>query len=195
VNNEVFRETAEVYPVSGQTPRKISRRRLTAALLYNDSDRAAIHRAPEEPTMSERTPQTLANHAKLDPIFHFFLAPVLLACFIASIVFLFHEVDALRVWFAVLSLAAFLLCFKTRLYALKVQDRIIRLEERLRLTALLPEPLRAKIPQLTEPQLIALRFAADEEVPPLVEKILSEGLQPKAIKKAINNWRPDYWRV
>ncbi len=149
--------------------------------------------------MSERTPQapqqTLANHAKLDPIFHFFLAPVLLACFIASIVFLFHEVDALRVWLAVLSLAAFLLCFKTRLYALKVQDRIIRLEERLRLTALLSEPLRAKIPQLTEPQLIALRFAADEEVPSLVEKTVRENLDPKAIKKAINHWRPDYWRV
>ena len=92
--------------------------------------------------MSEKRPQTLANHAKFDPLFHFFLAPVLLACFIASIVFLFHGLTALHIWLAVFSLAAFLLAFKTRVYSLKVQDRVIRLEERLRLSALLPEPLR-----------------------------------------------------
>jgi hypothetical protein len=145
--------------------------------------------------MSERRPQTLANHAKFDPLFHFFLAPVLLGCFIASIVFLFRGISALHIWLAVFSLAAFLLCFKSRVYSLKVQDRIIRLEERLRLAALLPEPLRSRIPELDERQLIALRFAADAEIPPLVEKILQERLDPKAIKKAIENWRPDYWRV
>jgi hypothetical protein len=145
--------------------------------------------------MSERRPQTLANHGKFDPLFHFFLVPVLIACFIASIVLLFHGINALRIWFAVLSLAAFLLCFKTRVYALKVQDRVIRLEERLRLSALLPETLRMRIPELTEQQLIALRFAADAEVPSLVEKILRDHLEPKAIKKAIENWRPDYWRA
>ncbi len=143
----------------------------------------------------ERRPQNLANHGKFDPMFHFFLLPVLIACFIASIVFLFHGVTAFRIWFAIFTLAAFLLCFKTRLYVLKVQDRVIRLEERLRLLALLPESLRARIPELTEQQLIALRFAADAEVPSLVEKILRDSLEPKSIKKAINNWRPDYWRV
>ena len=145
--------------------------------------------------MSEKRPQTLANHAKFDPLFHFFLAPILLACFIASIVFLFHGINALHIWLAVFSLAAFLLSFKTRVYSLKVQDRVIRLEERLRLSRLLPESLKAKIPELTEQQLIALRFAADAGIPSLVEKILRENLEPKAIKKAINNWRPDYWRV
>ena len=145
--------------------------------------------------MSEKRPQTLANHAKFDPLFHFFLAPVLLGCFIASIVFLFHGINALHIWLAVFSLAAFLLCFKTRIYALKVQDRVIRLEERLRLSALLPETLRTRIPELTEQQLIALRFAADAEVPSLVEKILRDNLEPKAIKQTIQNWRPDYWRV
>jgi hypothetical protein len=143
----------------------------------------------------ERRPQTLANHAKFDPLFHFVLIPVLLACFIASIVFLFHGVNAFRIWFAVFTLAAFLLCFKSRVYALKVQDRVIRLEERLRLMALLPEALRTRIPELSEQQLIALRFAADAEVPSLVEKTLQENLEPKAIKKAIQNWRPDYWRA
>ncbi len=145
--------------------------------------------------MSEKRPQSLANHAKLDPLFHYFLAPVLLGCFIASIVFLFHRIDALHIWLAVFSLAAFLLSFKTRVYSLRVQDRVIRLEERLRLLALLPEPLRAKIHDLSEQQLIALRFAADDEIPSLVDKILQENLDPKAIKKTINNWRPDYWRV
>ena len=145
--------------------------------------------------MSEKRPQTLANHAKVDSLFHFFLAPVLLGCFIASIVFLFHGITALRIWLAVFSLAAFLLSFKTRVYSLKVQDRVIRLEERLRLLALLPEPLKARIHDLSEQQLIALRFAADEELPSLVEKVLRENLDPKAIKKAIDNWRPDYWRV
>ena len=91
--------------------------------------------------MSERRPQTVANHAKFDPLFHFFLAPVLLGCFIASIVFLFHGINALHIWLAVFSLAAFLLSFKTRVYSLKVQDRVIRLEERLRLSALLSEAL------------------------------------------------------
>ncbi len=145
--------------------------------------------------MSERRPQTLANHAKFDPLFHFFLAPVLLGCFIASIVFLFHRLNALHVWLAVFSLGAFLLAFKTRVYALKVQDRVIRLEERLRLSALLPDSLRTRIPELTEQQLIALRFAADAEVPSLVEKILRDNLEPKAIKQTIQNWRPDYWRA
>ncbi len=145
--------------------------------------------------VSEKRPQTLANHGKFDPLFHFVLAPLLLGCFIASIVFLFHGITALYIWLAVFSLAAFLLSFKTRVYSLKVQDRVIRLEERLRLLALLPEPLKAKIHDLSEQQLIALRFAADEEIPSLVEKILRENLDPKAIKKAINNWRPDYWRV
>ncbi len=145
--------------------------------------------------MSERRPQTLANHGKFDPIFHFFLAPVLIACFITSIVFLFHGINALRIWLAVFSLAALVLCTKTRSYALKVQDRVIRLEERLRLSALLPETLRARIPDLTEQQLVALRFAADAEVPLLVEKILRDNLEPKAIKRAIQSWRPDYWRA
>jgi len=85
--------------------------------------------------------------------------------------------------------------FKIRLYALKVQDRVIRLEQRLRLAIVLAEPLRSRIPELTEAQLIALRFASDAEVPKLAERALTEKLSQTDIKKAIQTWRPDYWRV
>jgi len=99
--------------------------------------------------------------------------------------------------FLLILLAAALLvaAFKIRLYALKVQDRVIRLEERLRLTQLLSEPLRSRIPELTEAQLIALRFASDAEVAGLVDRALKEKLSRADIKKSIKTWRPDYWRV
>ena len=145
--------------------------------------------------MSEKSPQTLANHARLDPWFHFVLVPILLACTIFAIYQVVREPSIVHLWLVILALAVLMLATISRVYSLKVQDRVIRLEERLRLYTLLPEPLRARIHELTERQLIALRFAADDEIPSLVEKILREKLDPKAIKRAINNWRPDYWRV
>ena len=152
--------------------------------------------------MSQKTPQTYANHTRLDPPFHFFLGPVFILGLILSLVHFFYhfrESNAMDNFHSfliiVLAIAMITLVLKVRLYSLKVQDRIIRLEERLRLTQLLSDPLRSRIPELTEDQLIGLRFASDAEVPKLVERALNEKLKRKDIKKAIQNWRPDYWRV
>lgn len=88
--------------------------------------------------MSNAEPQSFKNHARFDPPFHFFLTLVLLANLIIAIVHLVRHVNFTSVWFLVLSIAAIVALFKIRLYALKVQDRVIRFEERLRLKALSP---------------------------------------------------------
>jgi Family of unknown function (DUF6526) len=150
--------------------------------------------------MAERQPQNLQNHAKFDPPFHFFLAPVALIILIAAVMKAWHNgFDGDHIVYSIElilgGLFALVLTFKVRLYSLKVQDRVIRLEERLRLEKLLPEPLKSRIYELTEQQLIALRFASDGELPGLVQKTLAGNLKPKEIKQAIQSWRPDYWRV
>ena len=143
-------------------------------------------------------PQNLKNHARLYPPFHFFVLPMLLLNFIFSIyVTIRHWPDhwALHLWWIVMSIVFFVMAGVSRGFALRVQDRIIRLEERLRLRALLPAEERAHIDELTIKQLIALRFASDEELPALVHKTLTQNLEPKAIKQSIVNWRGDYHRV
>jgi hypothetical protein len=143
----------------------------------------------------ERKPQTYANHAKFDPQFHFFLAPIGLLMVIGSIWAVISNPGWHSLRYLVLSLWLVVLMFRTRIYSLRQQDRIIRLEERLRLSTVLPESLRSRIPELREGQLIALRFASDGELPALVQRTLSENLAPKQIKQSITSWRPDYWRI
>jgi Family of unknown function (DUF6526) len=145
--------------------------------------------------MADKKPQMLQNHARFDPAFHFFLAPVALLMLGGTIYELVKQPDWMTGAHVLVAVWAFVALFKIRLYALKVQDRVIRLEERLRMEKLLPVSLEQRIPELTESQLIALRFASGAELPALVEKTLSGNLDQKAIKQSIRNWRPDYWRV
>jgi hypothetical protein len=145
--------------------------------------------------MAERKPQTYANYVRWDPLYHFFALPVFLLLAVAGLVHFLWRPGLHSGLMFVAAVALAIVVMKTRVYPLRAQDRVIRLEESLRLTSLLPEPLRSRIPELTEGQLVALRFASDAEVAKLVERALSEKLSPADIKKSIQTWRPDYWRV
>ena len=145
--------------------------------------------------MAEKTPQSFANHTRFDPPFHFFVLPVFAITVIVAIVQLVRDPSLHGAWLVVFTVAATTAVFKIRTYALKVQDRIIRLEERLRLAILVDKPLRAHIVELSESQLVGLRFASDAELPALTARALSEKLSRTEIKKAVTQWRPDYWRV
>jgi cell division protein FtsL len=95
-----------------------------------------------------------------------------------------------------LAVALLILAFLARLFALGVQDRVIRLEERLRYQQLLPQDLKARINEFTTKQLVALRFASDAELPAVARKVLAEKMEErKAIKQMIQNWRADYQRI
>jgi len=152
--------------------------------------------------MSEQ--QNFANHGKLVPAFHFFVIPVLLLNLVSSIVSLYvaarHEWGVFPLFHAIfnliLAVALIVLAFLARLFALSVQDRVIRLEERLRMQQLLPESLKPRIIEFTINQLVALRFASDAELPELAGKVLRDNLNSrKAIKQMIRNWRADHQRV
>ncbi|HUA19582.1 MAG TPA: DUF6526 family protein [Bryobacteraceae bacterium] len=146
--------------------------------------------------MAEKLPQTLANHVRFHPPYHFFLFPstvVLLILTIVNVVRHYHRLDA---WILLLiGILAPIQVLLMRVYPLKVQDRVIRLEERLRMQSLLGEPLRVRIGELSEAQIIALRFASDAELPGLVEKALGSKMPMAEIKKAVVTWRADTFRV
>jgi hypothetical protein len=144
------------------------------------------------PTHAE---QNYKNHARLDPLFHFFLLPVAGINVFAAIWSLWQLPSLTAGWFVILAIAGAVAVFKIRTYALKAQDRVIRLEERMRLAQLVPAAQRGRIVELTERQLIALRFACDAEIPSLVERALAGNMPARAIKQAIVTWRPDYFRI
>jgi hypothetical protein len=145
--------------------------------------------------MSQKIEQTRSTHVRRDPAFHFFLIPALLVLLLWTVIHLVRHPETSSIAFLVIAVLMLVTAFKMRLYALKVQDRIIRLEERLRLSGLLSEPLRSRVAELTESQLIALRFASDAEVPGLVQRTLNENLAAKQIKEVIRDWGADRWRV
>ena len=145
--------------------------------------------------MSKQEGQNFKNHARFDPPFHFFLVFVFLGNIVVATIFAVHRPSFNHWWLVLTSIAGLIAIFRLRQYPLKVQDRVIRLEERLRLQALAPQEWRAQIYRLTEDQLIGLRFAADDEVVELAKQALEHHWNRKQIKERIQSWRPDYWRV
>ena len=149
--------------------------------------------------MPESSVQVYATHRRWDPWYHFFSSSVVaISFFVALWTFLKSLSGGFSFWAAwnVLAWAtAIALTLRIRGYPLKLQDRIIRLEERLRLATLLDEPLKARIGELEVGQLVGLRFASDAEVPGLVKIALDEKLSGEEIKKRIQTWRPDTFRI
>ncbi len=146
--------------------------------------------------------QSLSNHTRFDPPFHFIAAPILIGNFFGVIGFtigyaIHHGKHGLllHLWLIIVSFALLVVAANSRIKDLKVQDRVIRLEERLRFAALLPPDEAAAAHALSIRQIIALRFATDDELPALVRRALADGLTPKQIKAAISQWRPDDHRV
>jgi hypothetical protein len=141
--------------------------------------------------------QNLGNHTRVVPVYHFFAIPVMVINFVWSLFRLRTLGFSFAGVFGVLLAAALVvLVFYARLFPLAVQDRLIRLEERLRCERLLPADLRPRIGEFSADQLVALRFASDAELPALARKVLDEKLtERKAIKRLIKNWKPDYQRA
>jgi len=146
--------------------------------------------------MSE--PQNYKNHGRFDPMFHFFIAPVLLLNIAAAITwYVRHRPTHIHSgpWIILLSVALFMLAGITRGYALKAQDRVIRLEERLRIASLVSPSELAELDSLTMKQYVALRFASNPELPELARRAIRENLTQKQIKQAIVAWRADNDRI
>lgn len=140
--------------------------------------------------------QNFANHTRWHPLFHFFVWPVMLINFIWSVVQFVKAPGRDSGWWIVVSLALLLLTSSVRAYSLKVQDRIIRLEEKLRYQRLLSPAVVQQTSALTVAQIVALRFAGDEELEGLMSAVVSGKLaKPRDIKQAIKNWRADTFRV
>ncbi len=144
-------------------------------------------------------PQSYATHRRLDPMYHFVLATVLVLNLAFAITMLVrHHSDhqgLVHVWLVVMSLALLIMALKVRAYPLRAQDRIIRLEERLRMERVLPADLQARIAELRPGQFVGLRFASDAELADRVREALDQGLGGEEIKKRIQTWRPDTFRV
>jgi len=142
------------------------------------------------------TPQTFANHTRWQPPFHFFIAPVMLINVIWSVVQFIRAPGLNSGWWIVVSAALLVLAFLVRVNSLKVQDRLIRLEEKLRYQQILSAPICQQASALNMGQIIALRFAGDDELEELVGSVLAGNLAKAGdIKRAIKGWRADMFRV
>lgn len=143
--------------------------------------------------------QSYQNHRQFVPAFHFLMFGILVVNLLWTVWRLFQGAGLPlpdRIWAVVMAVAFLLLAWYTRTFPLKVQDRVIRLEERLRLARILPPDLASRIPELRTGQLLALRFASDEEIPELTRTVLDEKIRGREeIKKRIRQWRADHLRA
>ncbi len=139
--------------------------------------------------------QSFKNHARTDPAYHFIVMPVLLINLVVAVVRCVHHPNAWHGWNIIVALILTVLAGLVRTYALRVQDRVILLEQRIRMAALLPLEMHPLQKELTRGQLIALRFASDAELALLTERAVREKLASKAIKESVQVWRPDTHRV
>lgn len=144
--------------------------------------------------------QDYATHRRLDPVYHYLIASMLAVNLVAAVVHLGrHHHGAgefvCGLWLLMMAVAFIALAWKLRSYPLRVQDRVIRLEERLRMERLLPEALKPRISELRPSQFVALRFASDAELADRTREALDERLDSEAIKKRIQTWRPDEFRI
>jgi uncharacterized protein DUF6526 len=140
--------------------------------------------------------QTYKNHVRFFPPFHFFVAPVLLINVFVTGWIVFRNPSGFGVWQLLVAIALVLTALTARLMALSVQDRLIRLEMRLRMRELLPPDLQARISDITREQCIGLRFASDAELAGLVRRVLAGELKTtNEIKRQVGQWQPDYFRA
>jgi len=140
--------------------------------------------------------QSYKNHVRLFPPFHFFVLPVFFINVIVTAWLLYRTPSRLGVWQLVVAVALLLAALTARVMALAVQDRVIRLEMRLRMRELLPPDLQARIPAITREQCVALRFASDGELPGLVRRVVAGELKSNAdIKRQITHWQGDHLRA
>ena len=146
--------------------------------------------------MAQTTPQNFENHVRLVPAYHFVASTLLVINLIWWLYKVIRNPSADAAIGLLLVVAIIIVWFYARVFAMTVQDRLIRLETTLRLEKLAGPDLRTRIPEFTVDQLIALRFAGDEELPELAKQVLKEKITARtAIKKLVRNWNPDYLRV
>jgi hypothetical protein len=146
--------------------------------------------------MLDPTPQTYANHVRRLPRPYLAASLMLALNVVGTAVLAVRHPSVHSIALVLVAVALFVVAWYARTNALVVQDRVIRLEERLRLERLLPDELRSRLGELSVRQLVALRFASDGEVADLVRQVLAgEIADPKEIKRRVRDWRPDHQRV
>ena len=142
------------------------------------------------------TSQSYDNHTKLVPMFHYVTLPILMINFVVSAYGMVTGFSLEALLGTLVALALVISLVFGRVFALGAQDRVIRLEEQMRMQRVLPDDLKSRVADFTTEQLIALRFCPDDELPDLSRKVLDDGIPDrKTIKQMIKTWRPDQQRL